>query len=101
MDLSGKRKLGRSKRRFMDAVREDMAVVEMTEEEAEDMTKWRWKSSVVIPDRRSQTTKNKKKKRGKNEEEQELRLSPYCKLSPSLESRHIYFEPNLEHAWSK
>ena len=27
----------------MDAVREDMTVVEVTEEEAEDRVKWRWK----------------------------------------------------------
>ena len=27
----------------MDAVREDMAVVEVTEENAEDRIKWRWK----------------------------------------------------------
>ena len=27
----------------MDAVREDMGVVEVMEEDAEDRTKWRWK----------------------------------------------------------
>ena len=27
----------------MDAVREDMAVVEVTEKDTEDRTKWRWK----------------------------------------------------------
>ena len=27
----------------MDAVREDMAVVEVTEQDAEDSTEWRWK----------------------------------------------------------
>ena len=43
MDLAGKRKWGRPKRRFMDAVREDVAVVEVTEEDTEDRTKWRWK----------------------------------------------------------
>ena len=32
------RKLGRSKRRFVDAVTEDMAVAEVTEEDAEDRT---------------------------------------------------------------
>ena len=35
MDLPGKRKLGRPKRRFMDVVIEDMAEVEVTEEDAE------------------------------------------------------------------
>ena len=29
----------------MDAVREDMAEVEVTEEDAEDRTEWRWKTS--------------------------------------------------------
>ena len=38
MELPGKRKWGRSKRRFMDAVKEDMAMVEVTED-AEDRTK--------------------------------------------------------------
>ena len=28
--------------RFMDAMREDMAVVEVTDEDAEDRTEWRW-----------------------------------------------------------
>ena len=40
-ELPGKRKRGRPKRRFMDAVREDMAVVEVTEEDTDDRTKWR------------------------------------------------------------
>ena len=35
MELPGKTKRGRPKRRFMDAVREDTAVVEVTEEDAE------------------------------------------------------------------
>ena len=43
MELPGKRKQGRPKMRFMDAVREDMAEVEVTEEDTEDRTKWRWK----------------------------------------------------------
>ena len=34
MELPGMRKRGRSKRRYMDAVREDMAVVGVTEEDA-------------------------------------------------------------------
>ena len=33
----------RSKNRFMNAMREDMAVAEVTEEDAEDRNKWRWK----------------------------------------------------------
>ena len=36
MELTGKRKRGRPKRRFMDVVKEDMA-------EVEDRSNWRWK----------------------------------------------------------
>ena len=36
MELPGKRKLVRPKRRFMDVVKEDMAEVEVTEEDTED-----------------------------------------------------------------
>ena len=41
MELSGKRKRGRPKRRFMDVVKEDMADVEVTEKDTED--NWRRK----------------------------------------------------------
>ena len=43
MELPGKRKLGRPKRRFMDVVKEDMAEVEVTGEETEDKNNWRRK----------------------------------------------------------
>ena len=43
MELPGKTKQGRAKRRFMDVVREDMAEIDATEEDAEDRTKWRSK----------------------------------------------------------
>ena len=43
MDLPGKRKRGRPKRRFMDVVKEDMAEVEVTEEDTEERSNWRWK----------------------------------------------------------
>ena len=43
MELPGKTKQGRPKRRFMDVVREDMAEIDATEEDAEDRTKWRSK----------------------------------------------------------
>ena len=43
MELSGKRTRGRPKMRCMDQEREDMAVVEVTEDDAEGRTKWRWK----------------------------------------------------------
>ena len=36
IELPGKRKRGRPKRRFMDAVKDDMAQVEVTEEDTED-----------------------------------------------------------------
>ena len=43
MVLPGKRKRGRPKRRFMDVVREDMAEVEVTEEDTEGRNNWRRK----------------------------------------------------------
>ena len=36
LDLTENRKRGRSERRYMDAMREEMAVVEVTEEDAEN-----------------------------------------------------------------
>ena len=36
-----KEETGKAKRRIMDAVREDMTAVEVTEEEAEELTEWR------------------------------------------------------------
>ena len=39
--LKRKMKRERPKRRFMHAVREDMTVAEVTEEDAEDRTEWR------------------------------------------------------------
>ena len=49
MELPGKRKQGRPKRRFMDAVREDMAEAEVTEED----TTGEGKSAVATPDGKS------------------------------------------------
>ena len=49
MELSGRRKRGRPKRRFMDVVKEDMAEVEVTEEDTEDRTNWRWKMRCGDP----------------------------------------------------
>ena len=43
MELQGKGKRGWPKSRFMDVVKEDMAEVEMTEEDTEDRSNWRWK----------------------------------------------------------
>ena len=43
MELPGKRKRGRPKRRFMDVVKEDMAEVEVTEEDTVDRRNWRMK----------------------------------------------------------
>ena len=43
MELPGKRKRGRPKRRFTDAVIEDMAEVEVMEEDTEDRNNWRRK----------------------------------------------------------
>ena len=49
MELPGKRKRGRKKRRCMDVVKEDMAEVEVTEEDAEDRSNWRWKIGCGDP----------------------------------------------------
>ena len=43
MELPGKRKRGRQKRRFMDVVKEHMAEVEVTEEDTVDRNNWRRK----------------------------------------------------------
>ena len=43
MELPGKRKWGRPKRRLMDVVKEDMAEVEVTEEDTVDRNIWRRK----------------------------------------------------------
>ena len=43
VELPGNTKRGRPKGRFMDAVKEDMAEVEVTEEDTEDRNNWRWK----------------------------------------------------------
>ena len=43
MELPRKRKRGRPKRRFMDVVKEDMAEVEVTEEDTVDRNNWRRK----------------------------------------------------------
>ena len=50
MELPGQRKRGRPKRRFMDVVKEDMAEVEVTEEDTEDRNNWRWKTRCGNPD---------------------------------------------------
>ena len=42
MELPGKSKRGRPKWRFMDAVRNDMAVAEVTDQDTEDRTERRW-----------------------------------------------------------
>ena len=51
MELAGKRKPRRPKMRFFDAVREDTAVVEVTEEDADKTTKWRWEICCCNPER--------------------------------------------------
>ena len=57
MELPGKRKRGRPKRRFMDVVKEDMAEVEVTEEDTVDRRNWRKKSAVATPDGKSRKKK--------------------------------------------
>ncbi|KAJ8375265.1 hypothetical protein SKAU_G00058450 [Synaphobranchus kaupii] len=41
MELPGKRRRGRPKRRFMDTVKEDMQAVGVTEDEAQDKNRWK------------------------------------------------------------
>ena len=41
MDLPGRRRRGRPKRRFMDAIREDMRVVGALEDDVRDRERWR------------------------------------------------------------
>ena len=53
MELPGKRKQGRPKRRLIDAVIEDIAVVEGTEEGAEDWTKWTSELPTLASKKRS------------------------------------------------
>ena len=57
MELPGKRKRGRPKRRFMDVVKEDMAEVEVTEEDTVDRNNWRRKTAVATPDGKSRKKK--------------------------------------------
>ena len=49
MELPGKRKRGRPKRRFMYVVKEDMAEVAVTEEYTVDRNSWRMKIRCVDP----------------------------------------------------
>ena len=41
MELAGRRSRGRTKRRFMDVVKEDMRLAGVREEDAEDRVRWR------------------------------------------------------------
>ena len=54
MELPGKRKRGRPKRRFIDVVKEAMAEVEVTEEDTEDGD---GKCDVATPDGKSRKKK--------------------------------------------
>ena len=58
IELPGKTKRGTPKGRFVYAVREDMAVVEVTQEEDAVKTEWRWKSPVATLDRSVFVTAN-------------------------------------------
>ena len=49
LELPGNGKRVWPKRRLMDVVKEDMAEVEMTEEDTEYRTNWRWKICCVDP----------------------------------------------------
>ena len=62
MELPGKRKRGRPKRRFMDVVKEDMAEVEVKEEDADDRSNWILKIRCGAPLMGKSRKKKKKKK---------------------------------------
>ena len=49
MELPGKRKRRRPKRRFMDVVKEDTAEVEVTGDNTDDRNNWRWKIRCCDP----------------------------------------------------
>ena len=49
MELQGKRKCGMPKRRFMDVVKDEMAEVEVTEEDTEVRNNWTWKICCSDP----------------------------------------------------
>ena len=49
MELPGKKKRGRPKKRFMDVVKENMAEVDVTEEDTEDRNNWRRKIRCCDP----------------------------------------------------
>ena len=59
MELPGKRKRGRPKRRFMDVVKDDMAEVDVTEEDTVDRNNWRRK--IRCGDRDGKSRKKRKK----------------------------------------
>ena len=49
MELPGKRKRGKPKWLFMEAVSKDMAAVEVTKDDVEDRNNWRWKIRCGYP----------------------------------------------------
>ena len=58
VELQGKRKRERPKRRFMDVGKEDMTEVEVTEEDTLDRKNWRRKKfAVATPDGKSRKKK--------------------------------------------
>ena len=59
---AGNRKVGRSKRRFMDKVKEGMKDVGVNEGDVHDRRNWRRKSAVATPSRIGSSRKKMKKK---------------------------------------
>ena len=68
MELRGKKKRGRPKRRFLDVVKEDMGEVGAKETDVEDRTVWRKIIRCGYPDSRE---------RPKGEEEEEKESTKY------------------------
>ena len=53
LELPGRRSRGRPKRRFMDVVKEDMKLVGVREEDADDRVRWRWMICCGDPEMKS------------------------------------------------
>ena len=59
LERPGRRSRGRPKRRFMDVVKEDMKLVGVREEDAEDRVRWRQMICCGVPKGKSQKKKKK------------------------------------------
>ena len=68
MELTGRRSRGRPRRRFMDAVKEDMESFGVRKEDAEERDRWRQMIGCGSEGNSRKKKKKKKKKTGKKNE---------------------------------